>query len=379
MTAILSTPDTRAKLSILAQDAQYDLACACGTQDQDRRRRAPDDTWLYPVALPNGGYSILFKTLVSNVCVNDCKYCPLRAGQDLRRCTLAPDETVRAFLDYWKTGKVFGLFLTSGVMGAPDQAMEQLLAVARRLRKKEQFRGYIHLKIIPGASDAAIEEALRLASAVSLNIETAGEAHFRNLSTRKRYLEDIIRPIKLISRLTDKGAPYSRVKQTTQFVVGASDETDAELLKYTWGLYRRLHLNRVYFSAYQRGLGDFDLPGEHSELSNRDLLTREHRLYQADWLFRKYHFQLEEIPLDEHNNLPLEIDPKEFWARKHPEFFPVNVNRADYEQLLRVPGLGLVTVRRLIERRTGGARFHAPGDLGVPGRRLQKAAAYLAF
>ncbi len=219
------------------------------------------------MALAGGGYSILFKTLVSNYCANDCKYCPLRAGQDLRRCALTPEETVRAFLDYWKTGKIFGLFLTNGVAGAPDQAMEQMLAIARRLRTREQFRGYLHLKIIPGASDAAIEEALRLSSAVSINIETAGEARFQQLSTRKRYLEDIIRPLKLISRLTGKDGPYSRVKQTTQFVVGAADETDAELLKYTWGLYQRLHLNRVYFSAYQRGLGETDLPGEHSPLS----------------------------------------------------------------------------------------------------------------
>ncbi len=379
MTAILSSPDTREKLSILSQDSQYDLACACGTSDQDRRRRSANDTWLYPVALPSGGYSILFKTLVSNYCANDCKYCPLRAGQDPRRCALTPEETVRAFLDYWKTGKIFGLFLTNGVTGAPDQAMEQMLAIARRLRMREQFRGYLHLKIIPGASDAAIEEALRLSSAVSINIETAGEARFQKLSTRKRYLEDIIRPLKLISRLTGQDGPYRRVKQTTQFVVGAADETDAELLKYTWGLYQRLHLHRVYFSAYQRGLGESSLPGEHSPLSNRDLLMREHRLYQADWLFRKYHFQLEEIPLDGHGNLPLNIDPKEYWAQRHPEFFPVNVNRADYEQLLRVPGLGMVTVRRLLARRAGGARFRAAADLGFAGRRLQKAATYLAF
>jgi predicted DNA-binding helix-hairpin-helix protein len=379
MTAILSSPDTQSKLAILSQDSQYDLACSCGTNKQDHRRRSANDTWLYPVSLPGGGHSILFKTLVSNYCTNDCKYCPLRTGQDVRRCTLTSEETVRAFMSYWKTGKVFGLFLTNAVAGTPDQAMEQMLVIAHRLRAKERFRGYLHMKIIPGASDAAIEEAVRLSSAVSINLETAGEARFRQLSSRKRYMEDIIHPLKLISRLTDEHGPYGRVKQTTQFVVGAADETDAELLKYTWGLYRRLNLSRVYFSAYQRGLGEYDLPGEHSQLSNRDLLMREHRLYQADWLFRKYHFSLEEIPLDKHGNLPLEIDPKEHWAQRHPDFFPINVNRADYEQLLRVPGLGIVTVRRLLARRLSGARFRTADDLGFAGRRLQKAAAYLTF
>jgi predicted DNA-binding helix-hairpin-helix protein len=379
MVASVSAPDTRQKLSILSADAQYDLACACGTNDQDHRRRSTDDRWLYPVSLPNGGKSVLFKTLVSNVCVNDCKYCPLRAGQDVRRCTLSADETVRAFMAYLRAGMVFGLFLSSGVLGNPDRTMEHLIAIARALRRREQFRGYIHLKVIPGASDAAIEEAVSLASAVSLNIETAGEDHFRLLSSGKDYLRDVIRPIQLISRLTAKGSRYRRVKQTTQFVVGASDETDRELVRYSAGLYNKLDLDRVYFSAYQRGLGAPELPGERAEGGKRDLLTREHRLYQADWLMRKYGFAGDEIPFDASGNLELARDPKEVWAERHPEFFPVSVNRADRALLLRVPGLGPVAVARILACRTGGGTLHSIDDLGSAGKRLRKATPYLTF
>jgi predicted DNA-binding helix-hairpin-helix protein len=379
MVAIQTSLDTQGKLSVLSSDAQYDLACACGTDDRDRRHRATNDRWLYPVSLPNGGYSVLFKTLISNVCVNDCRYCPLRANRDVRRCTLDPDETIRAFQKYWRAGKVFGLFLSSGVIGTPDATMDRLITIARLLRKREQFRGYIHLKIIPGASDAAIEEAVSLSSAVSLNIETAGERYFRQLSTKKNYMDEIIHPLKLISRLTSRGSRYSRVKQTTQFVVGAADETDREIVDYTWGLYRRLNLDRVYFSAYQHGLGETDLPGERAAVAHTDVLTREHRLYQVDWLIRKYGFAASEIPYDNQGLLSLTVDPKEMWAILHPERFPVDINRAPREELLRVPGLGLTSVNRILQSRVHGARVRTLRDIGRESKRLQKAATYLKF
>ena len=172
MVSIISKPDTHQKLEILSADAQYDLAFACGTNDYDRRHRGDDGRWIYPVTLPNGGKSVLLKALVSNICSNDCKYCPLREQQDVRRCSLSPEETARVFLDYYQQRKVFGLFLSSGVIGSPDATMDRLSTTARLLRRKHRFRGYIHLKVIPWASDGAIEEAVSLASAVSLNIET---------------------------------------------------------------------------------------------------------------------------------------------------------------------------------------------------------------
>ena len=221
MTAVISVPDTRQKLEILSADAQYDLACACGCKNDEHRRRGPQGNWIYPVTLPNGGTSVLFKTLISNVCSNDCKYCPLRANQDVRRCTLNEEETVNAFLDYYKRGEVFGLFLSSGVLGTPDATMERLNRIAKILRYRRSFRGYIHLKVIPGASANAIEEAVKLSTAVSLNIETPGAKYLAKLSDKKRFIEDIVEPIKLISRLTGRGNKYERVKQTTQFIVGA--------------------------------------------------------------------------------------------------------------------------------------------------------------
>jgi predicted DNA-binding helix-hairpin-helix protein len=370
--------DITEKLTILAQDSQYDLACACATKDDEHRKRSKDGKWIYPVTLPNGGTTYLFKTLLSNECVNNCKYCPLRAGSDSRRCALSPEELTQTFLSYYKAHRVSGLFLSSAVARNPDTTMERINQVALNLRRM-QFRGYIHLKIIPGASEGAVRQALALASAVSLNIETPGENNFKYLSTSKNYLRDIIRPIQLISRLTARGSDYEGIKQTTQFVVGASCETDQEIIGYSERLYNELGLSRIYFSAYQRGAGSPELPGEHSGLTNNDLLTREHRLYQVDWLIRKYGFCAEEIPLQSGGNLSLAIDPKEMWARQHPEFFPVNVNRDDKFRLLRVPGLGQVMAERILTLRKNGTKIRSLENLAKPNKLFNKAKKYVTF
>ncbi|MCX6996299.1 MAG: radical SAM protein [Kiritimatiellaeota bacterium] len=372
--------DTQRKLEILSQDAQYDLACACGSSERDRRTRGTGGKWLYPVTLPSGGYSLLLKTLVSNACSNDCKYCPLRRGANVARCSLTPDEIANIFLEYRRTQHVFGLFLTSGVTGTPDRSMERLLDTTKLLRRKHQFRGYIHLKILPGASDAAVEEAVRSASAVSLNIETPGRHHFAKLSECKDYDRDIIRPLTLMSRLTARGQTRARVKCTTQFVVGASDETDAEIVKYMEGLYERLKFDRIYFSAYQPGLGDPSIPGEQAlrRQPGDALLRREHRLYQTDFLLRKYGFTGKELIFDAGGNLALDRDPKETWAHAHPEFFPVRANTADREKLLRVPGLGLLGVARLLAARQQGTLRSLAGA-GLRGRLAAKAAPYLVW
>jgi len=298
---------------------------------------------------------------------------------DVRRCSLSPEETARVFLDYYNRRKVFGLFLSSGVCGSADATMEKLNRVAKLLRRKHGFRGYVHLKIIPGASDAAIEEAVSLASTVSLNIETPGEAHLASLSNKKNYISDIIRPIKLISRLTTRGARYERVKQTTQFIVGAAGESDAEIVKYTAGLYERLKMHRIYFSAYQKGLGDESIAGESPGLQrSADMFMREHRLYQVDFLFRKYGFEESDIIFDDNGHLFLTTDPKEAWALRHPEAFPVNVNSASKFSLLRVPGLGPVTVKRILERRKK-SHIRCIEDVGKVGVRLKTASKYLVF
>ncbi|MBN1759895.1 MAG: helix-hairpin-helix domain-containing protein [Chitinispirillaceae bacterium] len=349
--------DTLSKLQMLSDASQYDLSCACGTKSgDDHRKRGSDGTWLYPVSLPRGGNSVMLKTLMSNVCVNDCGYCPYRDSRDVPRCTIGPDELATLFLEYVRSKRVIGLFLSSGVIGTPDRTMTLLTDTARLLRKKHRYRGYVHLKIIPGASDAAIDEALRLASTVSINIETPGERHFSQLSRRKNYLNDIIRPMQRISRLTAKGGQYAKVGQTTQFVVGASDETDAEIVRYMEGLYKKLNVGRVYFSAYQRGLGDGNIPGERRETPEKATagFVREHRLYQVDFLMRLYRFSGADIAFDAGGSLPADIDPKMHWAQRHPEFFPVNVNRADRYELLRVPGIGPRSASRIVSMRREG-------------------------
>jgi predicted DNA-binding helix-hairpin-helix protein len=298
---------------------------------------------------------------------------------DVRRCSLGPEETAKVFLDYYNQRKVFGLFLSSGVLSSADATMDRLNGVARLLRNKHRFRGYIHLKIIPGASDAAIEEAVSLASAVSLNIETPGEKRLAKVSNKKKYIQDIIEPIKLISRLTRRGSRYQRVKQTTQFIVGAAGEPDEEIIKYMSGLYERLKMHRVYFSAYQKGLGDESIDGEqNSEESPTDILMREHRLYQVDFLLRKYGFKESDILFEKNGNLSLTTDPKEAWALRHPEAFPVNINRASRFALLRVPGLGPLTVKRILEQRKSARIWHIE-DVGKVGVRLEKAKKYLSF
>lgn len=379
MVGIISRPDTNRKLEILSDDAKYDLACACGTNHEDTRRRGGDGRWVYPVTLPNGGKSVLFKTLISNVCTNDCKYCPLRQEQDIRRCTLNPEETARVFLDYYSQRKVFGLFLSSGLIGSADATMDRLNTTARLLRQRHGFKGYIHLKVIPGASHPAIEEAVSLANAVSLNIETPGAAHLARLSTRKNFVQDIIEPMKYISQLTARGSRFAKVKQTTQFIVGPAGESDAEIVRYMWGLYERLRMHRVYFSAYQRGLGDASLSvGEDGTDGSNAAFVREHRLYQVDFLMRKYGFRDTDVPFDAQGNLSLETDPKEAWAQSHPEQFPLNVNRASRLELLRVPGLGPITVDRIVRlRRT--QRIGSLAEIGPVGARLGKARPYMSF
>jgi predicted DNA-binding helix-hairpin-helix protein len=214
---------------------------------------------------------------------------------------------------------------------------------------------------------------------VSLNIETPGAENLARLSSRKDYIRDIVEPIKLISRLTARGTRFARVKQTTQFIVGAAGEADTEIVKYMGGLYDRLKLQRIYFSAYQRGSGDASLAAEQGDASDSaQAFTREHRLYQVDFLMRKYGFKDADIIFDPQGRLSLDADPKEIWAQNHPEYFPLDVNRASRLELLRVPGLGPITVNQIIKRRRID-RMRRLADLGRPGVRLNKAGAYLVF
>lgn len=370
---VASKPDTFKKLQLLSRDSQYDLACACGTDKSDHRTRGNNGKWIYPVSLPNGGTTVLFKTLISNVCSSDCKYCPLRQNADVPRCTLNCDEIVRTFLDYYYKGEVFGLFLSSGIIGSADATMERLIAPAETLRRKHNFRGYIHLKILPGSSPAAIEKAISVSSAVSLNIETPGKEFLEKLSSKKDFLRDIVEPLKLISRLTAQSR--RRVKQTTQFIVGAAGETDRDIVNYTAALYDRLGLSRAYFSAYQSS-GPDELKGQG--ISPEQSFVREHRLYQVDFLLRKYGFNQSDIIYDSSGLLSIKTDPKEVWAKNHPEFFPVSVNSARRYELLRVPGFGLKTVETILNKRKL-AKISSIDDIDKTTVGLLRASKYLDF
>jgi len=362
--------DIAEKLDILARDAQYDLSCACSTKrPEEHRKRSTSGSWLYPVTVASGGSGIMLKTLLSNSCANDCKYCPLRSDSDTRRISLQPDSLARYFMDLQSNRKLIGLFLSSGVIESPDFTMDRLIATADLLRNRYRYRGYIHIKIIPGASHAAIDRVLSLASAVSLNIETPGSIHFSKLSKSKQYENGIIQGLTYLSEQTAKGQRYSRISKTSQFIVGASDETDQEILKYTWGMYRSLGYDRLYYSAYQQGLGDSSIPGEQRDSTTCDEsrqlllpelpilpnntapLMREHRLYQADFLLRSYGFSFQELLFDHSGNLDLRMDPKLLWAQNNPEFFPVSLSKGTKEQLLRVPGIGPILARRIIDHR----------------------------
>ena len=364
--------DALRKLAILSEDAKYDLSCACGSKDSDRRKRTPEGLWIYPASVPRGGTSIVMKSLMTNACQNNCRYCPLRQGRDTPRYALRPDEMASLFMDYQRHRKLHGLFLTSGVVRSPDSTMQLIVDTAHLLRKRYAYRGFLHLKIIPGASDAAIEAALGLASAVSLNVEAPNRITFQNLTASKDFDRDIVRPIRHISRLTAPGRQYSRVKQTTQFIVGAAQEHDRDILTATFGLYRRLHLDRVYFSAYQQQAD------EHETIVSHNLLTREHRLYQAEFLLRKYRWTLEDITFERDGNLCLDTDPKLRWAQRHPGYFPVRLRSASRESLLRVPGLGPITAGRIIAARRNSV-FRSLHDVGVVGKRLETSTPYVVM
>lgn len=378
------------KIDILSRDAQYDLSCACGTKNpNEHRTRSKEGSWLYPVTVANGGSGIMLKTLISNVCTSDCRYCPLREESDTKRTSLTPDEIARFFMDLLSHTPLIGIFLSSGIIGSSDFTMDRLIATAELLRYKYHYKGYIHTKIIPGASREAIYQAMKLSSAVSLNIEAPGVNHFSKLSSKKNYLYDIIEPLKYISHLTQKDSPFHRLHTTSQFIVGASDESDKEILSYGYKMYDSLKFDRLYFSAYQGGLGDESIPGEKRALEEKEkpfvltssevdnsILMREHRLYQADYLFRDYNFTYEDLIFDEKGNLDTSKDPKEMWAINHPEYFPISLKHGDKSELLRVPGIGPVMANRIIKMRKSSS-IGDISQLNLPRHVYNKAKPYL--
>ena len=361
--------DTWRKIELLGRSAQHDLCGeVCGTE----AHRVRDDLgrWIYPAVLPDGKKVYLLKVLLTNACENDCFYCANRASRNFRRLSFAPEELARAFDAMYRRGLVKGLFLSSGVCGA-DRTMDRMIATVELLRRKYAFPGYIHLKILPGASPAHIERAVELATRVSVNLEAPNPARLARIAPQKDFEAELLEPMRRVSSLIAEGeGRLAPAGQTTQFVVGAAGESDRELLSATERLYRELGLARVYFSAFQP-VPDTPLDG-HPPTP----LLREHRLYQSDWLLRKYGFSLDDLVFDEKGNLPREADPKLMWALAHPERFPVEVNRASREELLRVPGIGPRSASRIVRLRRRG-KFRHLSDLRKIGVVVKRAAPFV--
>lgn len=347
------------KLAILGPDAQLDLChqsdapmpdgdgSEAGLARAERRYRHGDIRRHITTAQhPGRGPIPVLRVLQTNACAKDCFYCPFRAGRTFRREAYRPEELAGLTDQLHRAGLIQGLFLSSGVVGRQDHSMGQIVATAEILRRRLGYTGFLHLKLMPGASEAAVEAAVRLADRISVNLEAPNAARLARLTGTKDINADLVAPLRRAARVIRRLG--RRVSQVTQFVVGAAGESDAEILDTTDRLYREAGLTRSYFSAF-RPVPDTPLDGQPAEDPRR-----QHRLYQADFLMRRYGFSRADIPLDDGGNLSRGVDPKLAYARRHRDGFPLEVNRADREQLLRVPGLGPRAVEAILRARRAG-------------------------
>lgn len=360
--------DVLQKAEALGRAAQYDLCGeACGTD----AARVRDDLgrWIYPTVLPDGTRITLLKVLLTNACDNDCKYCANRAGRDTPRFAFECEELARLFSQLWQAKRVTGLFLSSAVHRGGTQTMERMIATVEILRYRYGFHGYIHLKILPGAEKACVERAVQLASRVSVNLEVPNSARLAYLSAAKNFEYDLLTPMRWVHEFRQRGlgAPAG---QTTQFVVGAAGESDREILTTTDRLYREMDLHRAYFSAFQ------PIPNTPLENQAPASLLREHRLYQSDYLRRLYGFEFSELIYDENGNLLQSEDPKMAWALRNHQRFPIEINRATREELLRIPGIGPRSARRILKLRKE-TKFRYLEDLAKIGAVANRAAPFI--
>lgn len=367
-------PKTLSKLRILADAAKYDASCASsGAKRRDslggRGVGSTEGMGICHAYTPDGRCVSLLKILLTNYCMFDCAYCVNRASSDIPRARFTPDEVASLTVEFYKRNYIEGLFLSSGIIRSPDYTMEQIVEVARLLREEHDFRGYIHLKSIPEAAPQLIEAAGRHADRLSINIELPSRRSLATLAPEKSR-DGIESAMGAVKTLIDGAAGEARSArrrgrtpppafapggQSTQMVVGADDEPDSEVIGTADALYRRHGLRRVYYSAYS------PIPNSRPGLPvDAPPLVREHRLYQADWLTRFYGFTAQEIVATlEGGMLDLGLDPKTVWALKNRGFFPLDINKADREALLRVPGLGAKGVDKILAARARGRLRYA--------------------
>ena len=350
------------KIEVLADAAKYDVSCSSSGSSRANTPGGLGNAAKSGVChsfTQDGRCISLLKILFSNTCIYDCAYCVNRKSNDVKRAAFKVEELVDLTISFYRRNYIEGLFLSSGVMVSPDYTMERLIAIARTLRVEHKFNGYIHLKAIPGASPDLIHEAGLYADRLSVNIEIPSEPNLKLLAPEKDF-PSVLTPMDQISggiisnkeeRKKFRKAPrFVPAGQSTQLIVGASPERDLDILKLASGFYSRQNLKRVYYSGYVPvNESDSRLP-----VLKQPPLVRENRLYQADWLMRFYEFRYDEILDDRHDSLDLNMDPKLAWALRNPQFFPVDLNTAPYEMILRIPGIGVRSAKLIAANRKFG-------------------------
>jgi len=369
------------KLDILADAAKYDAACTSSGLDRAGRPGTIGSTTAAGCChtfSADGRCISLLKVLMTNVCVYDCQYCVNRRSNDVPRAAFTPQELCELTMGFYRRNYIEGLFLSSAVVRDPDYTTERMIQTLRLLRTEYRFGGYIHAKAIPGADPLLTRQLGLLADRLSVNIELPSSPSLARLAPDKtkqailapmEQIRDGITASKQELQLYRHAPRFAPAGQSTQMIIGATPESDRHILSLTQALYDKYHLKRVFYSAYMPVSNSPLLPAPQGF---QPPLLREHRLYQADWLLRFYHFRAEEI-LDEHQpDLDPRLDPKCCWALRHLEFFPVDADRADYEALLRVPGVGVRSARRILAaRRVGPLTFEGLKRLGVVLKRAQ--------
>ncbi len=363
------------KLNILTDAAKYDVACTSSGTERNSDGRGIGSCELSGIChsfSADGRCISLLKILFTNECIFDCKYCVNRRSNDVARASFTPEEVCTLTMEFYRRNYIEGLFLSSGILNSPDYTMELLYATLYRLRKEHHFQGYIHVKAIPGASQELIRQTGFLADRMSVNLELPTAKSLKALAPHKTR-KTILEPMRLVqNRMAEnkqeltlyRNAPrFVPAGQSTQMIIGATPETDYQIIRVAESLYQKFELKRVFYSAFVHVNEDSALPAKTGE---GPPLLREHRLYQADWLLRYYHFQADELLSEENPNFNVVFDPKCSWALKHLEEFPVEVNRADYQMLLRVPGIGYKSAVRIVKaRRLGVLDFADLKKIGV--------------
>lgn len=367
------------KLEILAESAKYDVSCSSsGTTRNNKQGTGNTKGWGICHSFTEDGRCVsLLKIMLTNFCLYDCAYCINRRSNDIQRAVFEPRELAELTIEFYRRNYIEGLFLSSGVLKTADNTMEKMIRVIKILRNEYRFNGYIHMKTIPGASPELVHEAGLLADRLSVNLEISTEVNLKKLAPEKDH-QSVYKPMHFIQRglLENKeerkkfrSAPrFVPAGQSTQLIVGATDEDDKEILNLSSLLYQQSSMKRVYYSGYiPVNQYDTRLPVV------KDVpFVRENRLYQADWLLRFYQFKVDEIVNPDHPNLDLEIDPKLSWAIRHPEAFPIDINKADYAQILRVPGIGVKSAKLIIaSRRHRKLTLESLKKIGVVLKRAQ--------